>query len=397
MIHPFLLVMGATALMFAPIINTTISTTHDALQISRATVTKTTLFQTAQILGAEGTVNIATETISLPAPAAGNALPNDFSGPQNDSWGQPLLYCKSSSQAAPDLALAIVSAGPDLIRQTSCTDALQATTSGDDIAVTLTHGDLNAWAAKTQKRHIFLSEIEALQCDSPHVVSYNAGIWQCTDIHSLISLKLDGSESACPIPNGTGVQNWDGPNKQWGACVLSACDAGYSPYQNECYPSAQSCSVANGGGQRTFSTTTGQYSSCTATVCNTGYSLTNGQCQTVGLTVGSCYAITCTSLMGNTKTLYGSARDSEYINALAPSGLSTWLLRVNMNNAGEWTVTSWNCFSNWAAAVYGYSGGVTSVCSEYGIKEDFWGNGHLTSYTWGSYNHFQSCTMPVRC
>lgn len=79
---------------------------------------------------------------------------------------------------------------------------------------------------------------------------------------------------ACQVTGGVGQQTL--VNDQYGACVVTSCNTGWSLAQNSCVPTVQGCLVANGNGQQTFSN--GNYGACTATSCSTGYTLYQNSC-----------------------------------------------------------------------------------------------------------------------
>ncbi|MEQ9153468.1 MAG: hypothetical protein RLO06_18465 [Parvibaculum sp.] len=390
MMHPLLVLLAAATTFFAPMLKSAIQTKQDAVETARSVETRSMLFEAAQILASHGTYELATNTILLPMPGTDDALPAALPAPLSDAWSTGLAYCTGASQSLPDVALALVSAGPDRVRTTSCYAALNGTSSGDDILVRMTHADAATWAGRTESRLTLVNQAEELDCDAPLVVAYDNGAWECTNVDDLISAELDGSTADCAVANGTGEKTWDGAAKAWGSCIVVECDPGYVEHNNACIPEVIPCTVDNGSGTATWNGT--EYGQCVATSCDEGYRVENGQC-VEALVVGTCYRITCTSRRGRTRTLIGNAADANVVHARAPSGLGTWVVGVTGDSAGGFRLNfSYNCMFNHAAGGNAQFSN-NSSCQRYGPLNS--GESGLFTAGYGAY--FASCQVPTPC
>jgi|GEM_PF-2593930 len=63
-------------------------------------------------------------------------IPSASSAPKKDAWGSNLAYCTYTPAAKIDPVFAIISAGPDRVFQTNCTQAFSNKPQGDDALVT---------------------------------------------------------------------------------------------------------------------------------------------------------------------------------------------------------------------------------------------------------------------
>lgn len=391
MMHPLLVLLAAATTFFAPMLKSAIESKHDAVETARSLETRTMLFEAAQILASHGSYDLATNTIVLPMPDVDDAVPSTLPAPVADAWNTALAYCSGGSQALPDVALALISAGPDRVRTTSCSAALNGTSAADDILVRMTHGDAATWAGRTESRLALVNQVEALDCDAPLVVAYSNGAWVCMNADDLISDALDGSTAACPVANGTGEKTWDGATKTWGPCIVTACDPGYVEHNNACIPEVIPCAVDHGSGTSTWNGS--GYGQCVANSCESGYQIENGQCVKDAVQVGACYRVTCQSRRGNVRTLNGNAATSDIVRARAPSGNGTWVLRITGNDHDGFNVDyAYNCMMDFAAPGNAQFSG-NGACRDYGPLNG--GEGHLFAGGQGAY--FAWCQVPTPC
>ena len=70
--------------------------------------------------------------VASPAPFGGGQVPTTSAAPKRDPWGTALGYCTNAASAQGDPVFAIISAGPDKIFNTPCSQALLGNVSGDD-------------------------------------------------------------------------------------------------------------------------------------------------------------------------------------------------------------------------------------------------------------------------
>ncbi|SDG53494.1 hypothetical protein [Thalassobaculum litoreum] len=388
--HPFVILLAAVVSFLAPSLYSAMQTKTDAVTSARASTTRASLIEAAQILATQGSLDLASGTLILSAAGSGSTLPADLPAQTTDSWNTAITYCRGGSQTMAATALALVSAGPDRRADTSCTTALSSLSSGDDIVITLSHSDAATWAAQSANRLGLVNTVEALNCVAPDVVAYSGGTWTCVNVDDLISESLDGTSTSCPIANGTGEKAWDGATKSWSTCVVTGCNAGYTVHNNTCIPTTTPCSVSNGSGQQTWNGS--GYGSCTATSCNAGYHIENGQCVPDGLQAGSCYRITCTSQANRTQTLIGNAQNSQVVRAGAPSGGGAWVLGVGGNSqSGFYLTQAYNCIKNESAIIAQHSG--NGYCQAFGPAH----SGEAYQYSGGYFNYFAYCQVPQSC
>jgi hypothetical protein len=102
-----------------------------------------------------------------------------------------------------------------------------------------------------------------------------------------------------PIANGTAACTA-------GACGVAACEAGYTLSSGNCIPITITCSVTNGTGTQTWNGT--QYGACNATSCDSGYHLAESAC---AANVIACTLANATA----TQTWNGTAYDACTVNS----------------------------------------------------------------------------------
>jgi hypothetical protein len=98
----------------------------------------------------------------------------------------------------------------------------------------------------------------------------------CSSGYALYNGTCVVSPQTCPIPNGTGSQNFSTSTGGYSACQATSCSLGYSLYNGTCTATSQACTVAGGVGAQAFNN--GVYGSCRAVSCNSGFTLSNGAC-----------------------------------------------------------------------------------------------------------------------
>ena len=124
-------------------------------------------------------------------------------------------------------------------------------------------------------------------CDREYALSYkNTGVCQiaqCVLGYHPIGDRCEPNVQECTAPNAVYAEKtWNTATGAFGSCMIKECEYGYHIASNACVSDIQPCNVENGTGFKEWDSDINDWGKCVATQCNPGY--TNDPSETNELT-----------------------------------------------------------------------------------------------------------------
>lgn len=145
---------------------------------------------------------------------------------------------------------------------------------------------------------------------------------------------------ACEVSGGTGEQYCNGSGTGYGACGVTACNAGFYRSGNSCLPMActpgasRACSVSNGTGAELCDNLGTAWGVCQVVSCDAGYSRNGNVCEPSTLTKWSEGTLAWPDQACNPIFSFGGCNTNDKPHADA---WATFVCRSNGYARGEWT------------------------------------------------------------
>ena len=115
-----------------------------------------------------------------------------------------------------------------------------------------------------------------VDCDREYALSYREGgicqVAECVLGYHPNGDKCETNVQSCTAPNAISAERtWDYSKNAFGSCMIKECDYGYHLALNACVSDVQPCNVENGAGFKEWDSAINDWGECVATLCNPGY------------------------------------------------------------------------------------------------------------------------------